>query len=144
MGPGEGELFVLDDSVSLATLEAAGGDKGQADVTYEYVADLEPLGAPDENDTLVGGTGDDTMFGGVGSDTFVFAAGDGHDTIGDFAVGEDVIALNGIEGLTDFGALVAQASNVGSDVVIDLGPDQSLTLVGVQVENLDSGDFAFA
>ncbi|WP_108502440.1 Hint domain-containing protein [Paracoccus indicus] len=36
------------------------------------------------NDTLTGGTGDDVITGGSGSDSFVYAVGDGLDTITDF------------------------------------------------------------
>ncbi|MDR3488260.1 MAG: calcium-binding protein, partial [Bradyrhizobium sp.] len=37
------------------------------------------------NDTLTGGLGDDSLNGGAGSDTYLYAAGDGNDTITDAA-----------------------------------------------------------
>ena len=40
------------------------------------------------NDTLWGGKGNDTLYGGDGDDTFIFRAGDGKDTILDFASGD--------------------------------------------------------
>jgi beta-glucanase (GH16 family) len=45
-------------------------------------------------DTLTGGLGDDRLTGGSGADVFVFAKGDGHDTITDFGVGADVLNLS--------------------------------------------------
>jgi Ca2+-binding RTX toxin-like protein len=47
------------------------------------------------NDLLIGGTGNDILTGGAGRDTFVLAKGEGSDTITDFRVGEDLIALAG-------------------------------------------------
>ncbi|MBT7646889.1 MAG: hypothetical protein HN768_07510 [Rhodospirillaceae bacterium] len=143
MGTGEGELFVIDDSVAIEDLQAAGGKKGQADASFDYVTDLEPLGTPDEGDLLIGGTDDDELYGGVGADTFVFADGDGHDTIGDFQVGEDMIDLGGVSGISDFSGVLAAASNDGDDAVIALD-DGSITLAGVQIEGLSVSDFLFA
>ncbi len=48
------------------------------------------------DDHLRGGQGDDKLGGGTGADTFAFAAGGGADTITDFRLGVDALALNGI------------------------------------------------
>ncbi len=48
-------------------------------------------------DRLAGGTGDDALHGGDGADTYVFARGDGRDTIEDNGFGDtDVVRLQGI------------------------------------------------
>ena len=47
------------------------------------------------DDTIIGGLGDDELTGGDGADLFIFRAGDGDDTITDFTVGIDKIALDG-------------------------------------------------
>jgi Ca2+-binding RTX toxin-like protein len=47
------------------------------------------------NDVLRGGLGDDGLTGGVGADLFVFAKGDGHDWVVDFARGTDRLRLEG-------------------------------------------------
>jgi hypothetical protein len=49
------------------------------------------------NDLITGGNGADRLSGGAGQDTFVFAAGDGEDEIGDFAlVAGDTLQFTGI------------------------------------------------
>ncbi|MDO9080283.1 MAG: cadherin-like domain-containing protein, partial [Desulfuromonadales bacterium] len=46
------------------------------------------------NDILVGGRGNDTLYGGAGDDFFLFARGDGHDTIKlDDRVGHDTLSF---------------------------------------------------
>jgi serralysin len=52
-------------------------------------------------DTLTGGQGADMLTGGAGADAFVFAKGDGHDTIHDFGAG-------GAHDTIDVSALYAQ------------------------------------
>ncbi len=54
------------------------------------------------NDTLVGGIGDDSLQGGTGVDTFVYAAGDGNDTITDFNFGNTGTLSDGITTNNDF------------------------------------------
>ena len=55
------------------------------------------LSGGDGNDTLNGGAGADTLTGGLGNDLFVFAnltVTADHDTVKDFTVGQDHIALD--------------------------------------------------
>ena len=86
------------------TLYGGGGH----DVLY---GDDNDSGAASGDDDLYGGSGDDTLYGdggadsltgGTGADTFVFAAGDGADTITDFFPEEgdriDLSAFAGLEG----------------------------------------------
>ena len=49
------------------------------------------------NDKLTGGTGDDLLIGGAGADAFLFASGDGTDTIQDFEVGVDTMTIDGVD-----------------------------------------------
>ncbi|WP_392534551.1 choice-of-anchor D domain-containing protein [Nostoc sp. C117] len=65
------------------------------------------------NDWLYGGQGNDVLTGGYGADTFVLASGEGTDSILDFEVGKDKIALSG--GLV-FGQLSIQQQ--GSQALI--------------------------
>lgn len=89
-------------------------------------------------DVLEGGAGRDLLTGGAGVDTFVFSAGDGVDTISDFAVGQDVIDLQSLE--IGFGDLMIETE--GGDAAISAG-DVTIILIGVDGAELLEGDFLF-
>jgi Ca2+-binding RTX toxin-like protein len=84
------------------------------------------------SDTLRGGLGNDTLTGGNGQDIFVFASGEGIDTINDFQLGTDKIGLT--EGLT-FGNL----SFWGNEILI--GSDVLAVLTGVNTNTLTASNF---
>lgn len=105
------------------------------------------------NDELFGGSGDDTLTGGSGSDTFIFTAGFGDDTITDFDTSSDIIEIDSsIFG--NYDELMANAEETGGgggwwwgggssdDVVITAGSD-SITLEGLELNDLSANDFAF-
>lgn len=77
------------------------------------------------NDTLSGGEDRDTLTGGAGVDTFVFAAGDGEDTITDLAAGETVQ----ISGYSAARSLVQS----GTSVVVTLSNDDRITFQNTTV-----------
>jgi serralysin len=100
-----------------------------------------------QRDRLDGGLGDDSLVGAADIDTFVFANSESDldaDRIVDFQPGQDWIDLSATErfGGEDFDDLLDEASQVGSDVVIDFG-DGSLTLVNAQLNALSESDFIF-
>jgi hypothetical protein len=84
------------------------------------------------DDLLDGGNGNDTLMGGLGEDIFVFAAGEGIDTITDFSLGTDKIGLTG--GLT-FGDL----SFWGNQIL--MGSDVLAVLTGVNTNTLTASNF---
>jgi len=84
------------------------------------------------NDTLTGGLGTDTLTDGNGQDIFVFASGEGIDTITDFKLGTDQIGL--AEGLT-FGNL----SFSGNEIRI--GSEVLAVLTGVNTNTLTASNF---
>lgn len=108
------------------------------------------------NDILEGGTGNDFLYGGTGIDTFVFDPSrlhEGHDTIGDFKIGEDKIQLKladildglpGIEnadGIAGFSAADLDASDIWNlkansqgDVVVEHSTG-SITLNGIAFDS---------
>jgi len=111
----------------------------------------------DGNDTLLGGNGRDTLVGeggadrlrgDAGNDAFVFAPGDGADVIVDFEAGAgpgDVIRFVGFGVLLDsFSEVLAHASEVGGNLVIDLGGGDVVTLLNVTLAQISADDFAFS
>jgi Ca2+-binding RTX toxin-like protein len=88
------------------------------------------------NDTLIGGD-NDLLIGGDGNDTFL---GFGDIIVDDFQDG-DRIDLRNIAGATDLETVLSHAQAVGNDVVLDFGPDRTITLHNVQLASLGSDDF---
>jgi Glycosyl hydrolases family 16 len=89
--------------------------------------------------TFFGGGGHDVLEGGADTDIFVVSGGDhGNVVVNDFQCGVDRIRLDGTA-FTDF----AQNSmtQAGSDVVVDLGDGQTLTLRGHQTTDFSAADF---
>ena len=81
------------------------------------------------------------------ADVFVYDSGrksDDLDFITDFRPGMDKIDLSRTEkfGGADFDELLASADQIGADTVIDMG-NGTLTLEGVDVEDLEADDFIF-
>ena len=91
------------------------------------------------NDTLSGGTGNDTLQGNGGADVYVYAGGDGADTIFGFdPVQGDRIVLNNV-GATRFADL--QIGNTIGGYVVAFGGGNSLTIM--TTATLDAAWFAF-
>ncbi|MFC7734918.1 DUF4214 domain-containing protein [Roseomonas sp. GCM10028921] len=108
-----------------------------------------------EPNHLDGGAGNDTLIGGGSAheaghviprgDTFIIRAGEGIDTIRDFAPGADegdVIQLEG-QGFQSFAAVMATARQEGADVVFQLRPDQALTVQNTTLGQFVSQDFDY-
>ncbi len=98
------------------------------------------------DDILIGQSSDDTMTGNGGDDLFVFVDGGGSDQILDFVAGagtDDAIDLSGIGALTDYAGTLAASTQVGLDVVINLGGSETLTLAGITLGDLHQDDFLF-
>jgi Ca2+-binding RTX toxin-like protein len=71
------------------------------------------------DDTLVGGHGSDTLKGTDGNDTYIYASGDGNDTIDDqFPSTTQIDTLK----LTDLNASDLTLSRVGGDLMIGVNP----------------------
>lgn len=78
----------------------------------------------------------------------MFRAGQGADTITDFsplaASNNDVVQLVGFGTSFDsFVEIIAVATQVGADTVLDFGGGQTLTLQSVTLGSLTAGDFMF-
>ena len=96
------------------------------------------------HDILNGSAGNDVLIGGGNDDVFVFAPGDGADTIADFFVGapEDRIWFAGTD-LHSLADVQAHASTVAGNTVITYNGFFTVTLNGVSVGQLTAGDFIF-
>jgi VCBS repeat-containing protein len=93
-------------------------------------------------DVLLGGRGNDVMTGNSGPDTFVFNDQFGQDVITDFTAGQDLIQFDQ-DVFASYGAMLAAATQAGSDVLINAGGGNVITLQGVQLSNLQANDFLF-
>ncbi|QFT68647.1 Bifunctional hemolysin/adenylate cyclase precursor [Labrenzia sp. THAF35] len=112
----------------------------------ESIVNFENLIAGSGNNIIAGTVGDNIFTGGAGSDTFVFRAAEtGHDTVTDFAAGAgsaDVLEFEtGI--FADIAAVIASASDDGTDTTIAIDDDTSITLQNVLVSQLHQDDFQF-
>lgn len=97
------------------------------------------------NDTLVG-AGNDTLTGGAGSDVFCFGSNfKGHFTVTDFNAAQDSIAVK-LPGVSNFAALqaaVTKTTQTSTGVTYEVGPDLSVTLVGVSPQDITAGLIKF-
>jgi hypothetical protein len=103
------------------------------------------LGSSHSN-TLTSNAGDNFIVGNGHPDTFVFASNFGNDVIKDFLAGgrgHDVVQFS--KSVFDsFADVLAHATQVGHDVVISSGVNESLTLKNIKLGALNSHDFHFA
>lgn len=95
-------------------------------------------------DSLDGGSGADFLNGGAGDDRFVYAPGYGADVIFGFAAGagsDDRVDLAAFHGVNTFADVLARATQVGGDTVIDFSGGDTLTLRNVARGSLAADDF---
>jgi Ca2+-binding RTX toxin-like protein len=102
-----------------------------------------------DDDVITGSHGDDLLSGGTGDDRFIWKVGSAADTITDFTAGTgtpdriDVRAFAGagIHGISD---VLAHATQIGADTIIDFGGGDTITLKNVAKADLSADDFLFA
>ena len=94
------------------------------------------------DDTIMSSSGNDRMTGGTGADTFVFARGDGHDTIMDFN-GNDFISLVKFSDVTSYATFRTHTVDTDDGALLTVGSD-SLLIRGVSETDLVKADFLFA
>jgi Ca2+-binding RTX toxin-like protein len=120
-------------------------DAGSGDDAVLGGAGRDVIDAGSGDDRIEGGAGDDTLTGGSGHDAFVFAAGFGKDTIGDFKTSgssSDMLEFS-VGVFADFEAAMEAAEQSGADTVFSIDADTTLTLKGVQLASLAQDDFRF-
>jgi beta-glucanase (GH16 family) len=91
--------------------------------------------------TLNGGGGNNVLTGGTDENIFVHADGNNaNDVITNFKPGIDEVRLDNYN-LHTFAAVSADMQQVGNDVVLTLGADDSITFRNVQVSDFSAHDF---
>ena len=94
------------------------------------------------NDTLLG-TGNDTMAGGLGNDIFGITA-KGNYVITDFnKAGDKLYADLGVTTIDQLHAKITSVATVGNSLVYHLGPDISVTLVGIHAGDITAAMVKF-
>ena len=91
----------------------------------------------DGDDVLIGGPGTDVLDGGAGDNILIQSFGVGDLVVQNFNAG-DVLDLTAFD--VNFDWLMAHASNVNGDVVLDLG-EQHVTFKGTSTEALTADHF---
>ena len=92
------------------------------------------------DDIIRGGAGNDILTGAAGADTFQFGSSFGHDIITDFTTGADNVTFASSLFATPLAAYNA-ANDVGSNVVIQVDPNNTVTLANVHKAALSISDF---
>jgi hypothetical protein len=92
------------------------------------------------NDTLMSTLADEIFTGKGGNDTYVFSGDFGNDTIKDFQASSNVVQLDRHE-FGDFAGVMSHASQVGSDVVISVDANNSLSLHNTLLSQLTANNF---
>jgi Ca2+-binding RTX toxin-like protein len=103
--------------------------------------------ASDAGCTLDGGAGNDILTCGAGDDTIVFRLGSGADMLNGFVAGAstvDRIDLTSVASVHNFNDVLAIATQVGANTVLNFGGGNTLTLVNITLANLAASDFVFA
>lgn len=128
------------------------GNDGNDEISGDFGRDMifggdgdDMLNGGDGQDDIFGGQGDDMIEGGAGDDMFLFIGGDGRDIIRDFELrGDDDTVVVDVEGFDSFADVQAVALQHASGVNLNFGvTDGGIFLVGLQLGDLDAGDFAF-
>jgi Ca2+-binding RTX toxin-like protein len=111
---------------------------------FDGTTGVDTLVGTADGDRLTGLAGDDTLTGGLGADTFVFRASNfGHDTITDFSAGAGFDDHLELDGFATFNDVVAALTDNGTDAMIAIDANNSITLTNVLAGDLHQDDFHF-
>ena len=98
----------------------------------------QTLNASSSPTTLIGGA-NDILNGGAGADTFVFPTNFGLNTVNNFKAGTDALQFSQAM-FANVAAVLSDAQQVGSNVVITHDPQNVVTLHNMQLTNLHASD----
>ncbi|WP_210184665.1 calcium-binding protein [Rhizobium rhizogenes] len=133
---------LIDDDAGVESFVFTDWTYSKTDMRSVLLSQLTTSG----NDVIEGfGNTGDYLEGGAGNDAFVFKPNFGWDTIGDFVAGagtDDVLEFRGGV-LADFEAVLAAASQVGNDTIINIDGTNGITLANVNLSDLHRDDVRF-
>ena len=98
----------------------------------------QTLNASSSPTTLIGGP-NDILNGGTGADTFVFPTNFGSNTVKNFTPGTDALQFSQAM-FANVAAVLSDAQQVGSNVVVTHDPQNVVTLQNMQLSNLHASD----
>lgn len=132
-------------NVDAAVLAAGGTVKVEGATPIRITSDnsAQNISGGGGNDTLIG-TGADTMTGGAGNDVFGFS-GAGKYTVTDFNKAGDMLSFDipGVSNIDQLKAKVTSVVKTATSITYNLGPDTSITLVGVSASDLTASMIKF-
>ncbi len=133
---------LFDDDAGIESFVFTDWTYSKTDIRSVLLSQLTTSG-----DDIIEGFGNtgDYLEGGAGNDVFVFKPDFGWDTVGDFVAGAgtgDVLEFRGGV-LTDFEAVLAAASQVGNDTIINIDGTNGITLANVNLADLHRDDVRF-
>ncbi len=137
-----GLTATMDDHPFLLSADTTFFFGSDGDDEFDAGAGDDTLTGGQGNDTLTGGTGVDTLTGGLNDDIFVFADGDGVDTVTDFEDGIDLLDVSAMLVADSSGFVIT--GNSTTNVTVDFGAGDTVTLIGVSPITVDDADFLFA
>lgn len=135
---GDGNDLLIGDNGVDILVAGAGGDTLFGGAGTDLL-----FGIADRNE-MSGETGNDFLFGGSGTDLFIFSDDGGSDRVFGFDPSPtgDVVDLRAVSAIADYADLVANHMvQAGDNVVIDDHAGTVITLVGLSLDELESGDF---
>ena len=147
IGGGGGHAIVVNgaavDLSNLSFTTWSFGSSSPNTITINGTAGADTLTGSHERDWIIGGAGADFLTGGGGDDRYVYAPGDGADTVAGFLAGfsDDRIDLTAFDNLGTFTNLLERITQNGAHAVIDFGGGDTITLQNVQKANLTRDDF---
>ncbi|MEG4442456.1 Calx-beta domain-containing protein, partial [Microcoleus sp. AT9_B4] len=146
----QGDDYLFGNQGSDTICGGVGNDLISGDESADILGGCEgndTLYGGEDNDTLIGCQGDDILYGdrgndsligGSGNDIFVLTTGQGFDTIADFTVGQDSIALTG--GLS-FSQLAITQNTQGTLIKNLLTGEELGVMMGVSANAITSANF---